>query len=138
MNINEDQKDISQPATTRCKRRPTAPKSKKFLWLTVILEGVVLLALVIGLITVLTRNPLEGTWYYQGRVTYKFGNAGKGVLILEDDFARFRYEIDGDTVEVDYDSEDIADCTYRFWIEDDTLYLDDGSETGPKAYTPPQ
>lgn len=94
-----------------------------------------LLALVVGLVALLNRNPLQGNWYDQGRLTYKFGSNGKGVLVLEDGLARFSYEIKGDTLIIDFQRRDIPDETYQFSVEKDSLILDNGSATAPRRYS---
>ncbi len=116
--------------TTQKKRH----RSKKKLWLAVGVESVVLLALIIGLIVVVTGNPLEGTWYAEDQLTYKFGPRGKGVQVLEGDLARFDYKISGKTVTIDFYSEEIPDRTYHFSVEEDTLILDDGTGNEPEQY----
>ena len=109
-------------------------RSKKKLWLAVCAESVVLLALIIGLIVAVTGNPLEGTWYAEDQLTYKFGPRGKGVQVLEGDLARFDYKISGKTVTIDFYSEEIPDRTYHFSVEEDTLILDDGTGNEPEQY----
>jgi hypothetical protein len=116
--------------TTQKKRH----RSKKKLWLAVGVESVVLLALIIGLIIAVTGNPLEGTWYAEDQLTYKFGPRGKGVQVLEGDLARFDYKISGKTVTIDFYSEEIPDRTYHFSVEEDTLILDDGTGNEPEQY----
>ena len=116
-----------------------APKSrnnkKRRLWILAAVEVFVLLALVVGLVALLNRNPLQGNWYDQGRLTYKFGSNGKGVLVLEDGLARFSYEIKGDTLIIDFQRRDIPDETYQFSVEKDSLILDNGSATAPQTYS---
>ena len=109
-------------------------RKKKTLWLMVCLESVVLLALIIGLIVAVTGNPLEGTWYAEDQLTYKFGPRGKGVQVLEGDLARFDYKISGKTVTIDFYSAEIPDRTYHFSVEDDILILDDGTGNEPEQY----
>ena len=104
------------------------------LWLAVCVESIVLLALIIGVIVAVTRNPLEGTWYAEDQLTYKFGPRGKGVQVLEGDLARFDYKISGKTVTIDFYSEEIPDRTYHFSVEEDTLILDDGTGNEPEQY----
>ena len=96
------------------------------LWATVALELSVLLALVIGLAVILTGNRLKGAWYDAEGMVYKFSPYGKGVMVLEDDLARFQYKIKGDTLYIDFDSDDYEDRTYEFSVRKDTLYLDGG------------
>lgn len=107
---------------------------KKRLWILVTAEILVLLALVIGVVAVVNRNPVEGNWYEDGRLTYKFGANGKGVMILTDDLARFRYEIKGKTLYIDFDREDIPDKSYQFSVKNRILTLDDGS-ADPQSYS---
>ena len=109
-------------------------RKKKTLWLMVCLESVVLLALIIGVITAVTKNPLEGTWYAGDQLTYKFGPNGKGVQVLEGDLARFDYKISGKTVIIDFYSAEIPDRTYHFSVENDILILDDGTGNEPEQY----
>ena len=116
--------------TTQKKRH----RSKKKLWLTVCAESIVLLALIIGVIAAVTKNPLEGTWYDEDQLTYKFGSNSKGVLVLEGNLARFDYKISGKTVTIDFYSAEIPDRTYHFSVEEDTLILDDGTGNEPEQY----
>ncbi|MBO4928876.1 MAG: hypothetical protein J6D61_00345 [Clostridia bacterium] len=101
-------------------------RHRKRLWITVALELSVLLALVIGLAVILTGNPLKGSWYDAEGMVYKFSPNGKGLMVLEDDLARFRYDIKGDTLYIDFDSDEHEDRTYEFSVRKDTLYLDGG------------
>jgi hypothetical protein len=116
--------------TTQKKRH----RSKKMLWLAVCVESIVLLALIIGVIVAVTRNPLEGTWYAGDQLTYKFGSKGKGVQVLDGDLARFDYKISGKTVTIDFYSAEIPDRTYHFSVEDDILILDDETGNEPEQY----
>lgn len=106
-------------------RKPRSSRSKR-LWITVALELSVLLVLVIGLAVLLTGNRLKGSWYDADGMVYKFSSGGKGLMVLEDDLARFRYEIKGDTLYIDFDSDEYEDCAYEFSVRKDTLYLDGG------------
>ena len=118
----------------KTQRQKHHSRSKKKLWLAVCVESIVLLALIVGVIIAVTRNPLEGAWYAQDKLCYKFGSGGKGVLVLEDDLARFDYQINGKTVTIDFYSEEFPDRTYQFSVKDGVLTLDDGTGNEPEQY----
>lgn len=109
--------------------------ARKGLWIAVAIEALVLVALVVGLVVLLTGNPIEGTWHDEYGMVYKFSTNGKGLMVLEDDLARFQYKINGHTLYIDFDSDEYTDRSYDFSVEKDTLYLDGGTADTSWVYT---
>ena len=110
-------------------------KNRKIrLWILIAVEIAVLLVLVVGLLTILRTDPLEGNWYQQDRLMYKFSGKGKGVLVMEGDLARFTYTVQEDRLEIDFLEEDMPDRIYRFNLEGDVLTLEDETGEGPWQY----
>ena len=98
----------------------------------------VLVALILALIVISANNnnsALIGTWTNSDKGQYRFNGSGKGDWIVDDDLGKFNYEINGDTLDIDFVSKRIPDRIYKFRLENDTLILidDQGVETAFKS-----
>ncbi len=111
-------------------QKPRRNKRKRLMILAAV-ECLVLVALVIGLVIFLKPASLEGTWYAEDRMTYKFSKNGKGLMVLEDDLEVFNYKIKGETLHIDFVDDAYEDRSHQFSVKKDTLLLqtDTGEDT---------
>jgi len=115
--------DVARCRPAQSRKRKLQMRKSVRLWLMIGIEAAVLLSLVLGVVALLNRNPLEGNWYDEDQLVYKFNKNGNGVQVVKDGLARFHYDIEDDTLYIDFISEEYEDCSYQFSVEDDTLYL---------------
>ena len=105
------------------RRRRLLRQRKKLIGLICILS-VVLVALLAVLLFV-QPNKLDGDWTDDQGTTYRFNGKGKGVMIQEDDLGKYRYEISGNILRIDFSREDLSDQEFKFYVKDGTLTLMD-------------
>lgn len=116
----------------KIKRKFKASKAKAFALLVVLIILIVLIFVVINK----KNNPLLGKWKNDnGDTIYQFDKDYTGKLIISIGEYNYKYEISGDKVSLDFESEAIEDPVFTFKIEDDNLILtkDDESFTFKKS-----
>lgn len=108
------------------RRRRLLRQRKKLIRLICILS-VVLVALValLAVLLFVQPNKLDGDWTDDQGTTYRFNGKGKGVMIREDDLGKYRYEISGNILRIDFSREDLSDQEFKFYVKDGTLKLMD-------------
>lgn len=75
-------------------------------------------------------SVLQGTWYYDQYTEYEFDGKGNGCMCIDKtNHYEFTYDIDGDTLKVDYALDYVTDCEYAFTVEQDKLTLVGGNGT---------
>ena len=68
-------------------------------------------------------DSFRGTWSIDDYTRYYFDGSGKGSLILPDDTYAFSYKINGNTVELDFESAQLSDSKYEFTVQKDKMIL---------------
>ena len=68
-------------------------------------------------------NTLKGTYRYTNLIKYVFGENNKGAMCNEDELYEFSYNVNGDTLKIDFVNDSIRDATYKFSTENDVLTL---------------
>ena len=99
---------------------------------TGIITLLVLAVLIVGIVLICKScsadKSIVGTWDYDTVTVYRFDKGGKGALELPNVSYEFSYNIDGDKLTIDFESDSASDSTYTFYINDDALTLiGDGS-----------
>ncbi len=82
-------------------------------------------------------SVLQGTWYYDQYTEYEFDGKGNGCMCIDKtNHYEFTYDIDGDTLKVDYALDYVTDCEYTYTVDGDKLTLVGGNGTAElgKAY----
>ena len=75
-------------------------------------------------------SVLQGAWYYDQYTEYEFDGKGNGCMCIDKtNHYEFTYDIDGDTLKVDYALDYVTDCEYAFTVERDKLTLVGGNGT---------
>ena len=82
-------------------------------------------------------SVLQGTWYYDQYTEYEFDGKGNGCMCIDKtNHYEFTYDIDGDTLKVDYALDYVTDCEYTYTVDGEKLTLLGGNGTAEpgKAY----
>ena len=75
-------------------------------------------------------SVLQGTWYYDQYTEYEFDGKGNGCMCIDKtNHYEFTYDIDGDTLKVDYALDYVTDCEYTYTVDGDKLTLVGGNGT---------
>ena len=75
-------------------------------------------------------SVLQRTWYYDQYAEYEFDGKGNGCMCIDKtNHYEFTYDIDGDTLKVDYALDYVTDCEYTYTVEQDKLTLVGGNGT---------
>lgn len=75
-------------------------------------------------------SVLQGTWYYDQYTEYEFDGKGNGCMCIEKtNHYEFTYDIDGDTLKMDYALDYVTDCEYTYTVDGDKLTLVGGNGT---------
>ena len=75
-------------------------------------------------------SVLQGTWYYDQYTEYEFDGKGEGCMCIDKtNHYEFTYDIDGDTLKVDYALDYVTDCEYTYTVDGDKLTLVGGNGT---------
>ena len=122
-----EEKDISQrqPVSEERKRKQ---EQRKRLRLMIDISAIILVVLLAVLLFFHFggKDDLAGTWGANDTF-FEFNGKGKGVWIQGDEIEKYTYEINRDTVSVDFKRENVRDLTYTFSIEDGKLTLIDSA-----------
>ena len=82
-------------------------------------------------------SVLQGTWHYDQYTEYEFDGKGNGCMCIDKtNHYEFTYDIDGDTLKVDYALDYVTDCEYTYTVDGEKLTLVGGNGTAEpgKAY----
>ena len=75
-------------------------------------------------------SVLQGTWYYDQYTEYEFDGKGNGCMCIDKtNHYEFTYDIDGDTLKVDYALDYVTDCEYTYTVDGEKLTLVGGIGT---------
>ena len=99
---------------------------KKKIIIMLILIGILLIA-IITLLLGLRKTPktsIIGTWTTDGVTIYKFNKNNRGLLIVSLKEYEFRYKINNNTLEIDFENEKLEDSKYTYTFKDNKLILD--------------
>ena len=79
-------------------------------------------------------SVLQGTWYYDQYTEYEFDGKGNGCMCIDKtNHYEFTYDIDGDTLKVDYALDYVTDCEYTYTVDGDKLTLVGGNGTAERG-----
>jgi hypothetical protein len=123
-------KDVPVPSHRRRRRRRKL--NPRFIALMA-----VLLAMLIGIalgIRSCSKPKLTGRWNIDGTTVYEFGKNGKGALILMTARYEFHYEIDGDTLKIDFIDDAALDAKYTFEVDKKVLFMTGGPGDARSEY----
>ena len=99
---------------------------KKKIIVMIVLILIVVCA-IIALLLGLRKTPktsLIGTWTTDGVTIYKFNKDNTGNLIVSLKEYQFTYEIDKNTLKIDFKNEKSEDSEYTYTFEDNKLILE--------------
>ena len=75
-------------------------------------------------------SVLQGTWYYDQYTKYEFDGKGNGCMCIDKtNHYDFTYDINGNTLKVDYALDYVIDNEYTSSIDDEKLNLAGGNGT---------
>lgn len=80
-------------------------------------------AVVIGYFAVNKKDKFVGNWTVDGTTNYEFDGKGNGKLKLPTDEYKFTYKIEGNKLQIDYESKDATDSDYEYSFKGDKLHL---------------
>lgn len=123
-------KDV--PVPSRCRRRRRRKLNPRFVALMA-----VLLAMLIGIalgIRSCSKPKLTGRWDVDGTTVYEFGKNGQGALVLMTAQYEFHYEIDGDTLKIDFIDDAALDARYTFEVDKNILFMTGGPGDARSEY----
>ena len=73
-------------------------------------------------------SVLQGTWYYDQYTEYEFDGKGNGCMCIDKtNHYEFLYDIDGDTLKVDYALDYVTDCEYTYTADGGKMTLVGGN-----------
>ena len=73
-------------------------------------------------------SVLQGTWYYDQYTEYEFDGKGNGCMCIDKtNHYEFLYDIDGDTLKVDYALDYVTDCEYTYTVDGGKMTLVGGN-----------
>lgn len=121
----------SQVKRKKGKFRVRKQKRQRYVLLAVIL---VLVAVIIGMLGIISRNPLSGSWRMDSVTVYRFENDGTGELILPTSNYEFTYTAKDGTLNIDFSYEGAKDASYEYEIQGDILTLNGGNATNRGVY----
>ena len=116
---------------TQARRRRKKKSSVKYAVLAVLLIAAVLLVLLRGCVG---GDILKGQWSIDTVTSYSFDGRGNGSLILPEKEYAFRYELEGDSLSIDFENEAARDFQYTCILEGDTLTLTGGEGDDDVVY----
>ena len=94
---------------------------------TGIITLLVLAVLTVSIVLICKRcsadKSIVGTWDYDTVTVYRFGKGGKGALELPNGSYEFSYNINGDKLTIDFESDSATDSIYVYTVNNDTLTL---------------
>lgn len=75
------------------------------------------------------NTPIKGTFKYNEKVKYEFGENGKGAMYDGDTKYEYDYTIQNNAIMIDFKNENVYDATYTYIFKDNTLTLVGGKGT---------
>lgn len=82
-----------------------------------------LIAVLIGLIVLMRKDNLRGTWELDQVTVYEFDGKGHGALLLPQKRYEFDYTIDGNRLRIAFRDTSADDASYVYEANKDTLLL---------------
>ena len=80
------------------------------------------------------KDPIVGTWEYADGTKYRFGENGKGAMIVENYEYVYSYTADGTNLFIDYEKPEVHDAKYTYSIKDTVLHMVGGEGTAGGEY----
>lgn len=71
----------------------------------------------------LTMEDMEGLWSIDDITSYRFTKSGTGALVLPEHSYSFDYELEEDTLKVDFEKSNLRDSTFKVSIVDGVMNL---------------
>lgn len=71
----------------------------------------------------LTMEDMEGLWSIDDITSYRFTKSGSGALVLPEHSYSFDYELEEDTLKVDFEKSNLRDSTFKVSIVDGVMNL---------------
>ena len=71
----------------------------------------------------LTMEDMEGLWSIDDITSYRFTKSGTGTLVLPEHSYSFDYELEEDTLKVDFEKSNLRDSTFKVSIVDGVMNL---------------
>ena len=102
----------------RQRRKRIRNGSIALLLLAVLIVGIVLICKSCS-----ADKSIVGTWDYDTVTVYRFDKGGKGALELPNGSYEFSYNINGDKLTIDFESDSATDSIYVYTVNNDTLTL---------------
>ena len=80
------------------------------------------------------KDPIVGTWEYADGTKYRFGENGKGAMIVEKYEYVYSYTADGTNLFIDYEKPEVHDANYTYSVKDTVLHMVGGEGTAGGEY----
>lgn len=120
----------------RKKVKKTSDKKYYISLLAIIVASIVLAA--VFWISISRENAiaekLTGLWIYDSATSYEFKEKETGILYVEDREYKFVFKIKGETLRIDFENENVLDCQYKIWFENEMLYMEGEEGTSGGVY----
>ncbi|MBR1855601.1 MAG: hypothetical protein IJ803_00825, partial [Oribacterium sp.] len=71
----------------------------------------------------LTMEDMEGLWSIDDITSYRFTKSGSGALVLPEHSYSYGYELEEDTLKVDFEKSNLRDSTFKVSIVDGVMNL---------------
>ena len=126
---------VRQPSSTNRaeqRKRQCQRQRRQYRMLLIVVP---LLLILIAAIAFLTKDPLAGTWHIDDVTSYRFNGRGKGALVLPNSEYEFTYEVEGNSLYIDFANEGAKDAEYVFQVSGGILTLNGGNATTKGEYT---
>ena len=142
-NKGNNQRHPNNPYSSRIAAHRRRQRQKRRL----ILCGLAVVVIILAVVSIFIFKPKDnvkapslpdvvlGTWVYDQYTKYEFDGYGKGCMCLENLHYEYAYEIDGNTLSMDFENEAVHDCSYTFSVNDNTLTIVGGEGTTGGTYT---
>ena len=111
--------------STCVSKGPRRRRSKRFRVFALLIFAVLIVTASVLLIVRLCsdKNSLRGRWDLDGVTYYSFDGEGRGALELPENSYVFTYSINGDSLSIDFENENLRDFTYDFKVAGNKLTL---------------
>lgn len=120
---NLQQKNGIKPERLPEQTRIAPVKMHKYRLLFSAVLAVLMAFIAVGCSSADSTDPLCGKWDLDGTTVYVFDGNGGGTLELPENKYEFRYEINGETVSIDFADDKIQDISYEFAVNSNELTL---------------
>lgn len=119
-------RECKNPERYMPKKRRSAKKRKQYRWIAILVAAIMVIFLAVLLIVIfcgLGRDVLNGIWNLDDITVYQFDGKGNGSLNLPDNTYPFTYEINDNSLSIDFESKAARDITYTFTVREEKLVL---------------